>query len=295
MAPSLLLGFLVEVFCRLAGNTAHRIRSFCRRLGSFKRCDLDQALARAFLYAQSAANAFIVIDDRDAAIDTVFHGDGLFRAVLCAQSAADAGNAAVSHSGFAFFTVVALDQNLVRSLHHFNEELRARGGTGIAANAFIIVELGQAIFSHGQGAEAAGINAGATAKAAKVALARAASGSRGEEAVLDAFPFVFGRAVFFAPIAVETGNHADGIFVVVSCKAHHRFDGLFVFGSTGCTFHGAFFLAGDDGICHGSTASIAAAAAVGARQEGQDFILAGIFFNGQFLAGDGKDGTEDAA
>lgn len=155
------------------------------------------------MYAQSAANAFIVIDDRDAAIDTVFHGDGLFRAVLCAQSAADAGNAAVSHSGFAFFTVVALDQNLVRSLHHFNEELRARGGTGTAANAFIIVELGQAIFSHGQGAEAAGINAGATAKAAKVALARAASGSRGEEAVLDAFPFVFGRAVFFAPIAVE--------------------------------------------------------------------------------------------
>ena len=66
-----------------------------------------QAMTRAFLDAQAAFDTFAVVDNRQTAVGVFAHGDSLYGTDLGTHAAADAGNAAVNHSGFALITVIA--------------------------------------------------------------------------------------------------------------------------------------------------------------------------------------------
>ena len=62
-----------------------------------------QAMTRTFLNTKAAFYTFTVVDNRQTAVGIFAHGNGLHGA----HAAADAGNAAVYHSGFPFVAVIA--------------------------------------------------------------------------------------------------------------------------------------------------------------------------------------------
>ncbi len=66
-----------------------------------------QAMTRTFLNTKTAFDTFAVVDNRQTAVGIFAHGNGLYGADFCAHAAADAGNAAVYHSGFPFVAVIA--------------------------------------------------------------------------------------------------------------------------------------------------------------------------------------------
>ena len=88
-------------------------------------------------------------------------------------------------------------------------------------------------------------------------------------------------------------------------KGHHGLGGLgvhahdagYLFGSLGAAGNAAVggSLAGSHSRGVAVTAGVAAAAAVGAGQAGAHGLLLGVYFNIEYLRGNGQDGAEDAA
>ena len=216
--------------------------------------------------------------------------DGVFFALLLAQSAADAGGGADAHSRLALVLVGAAYVNLLGHGDGGNQVPGAGGGAGHAGGALVRVHHGGAAGADGHGAELARGHTGAKAQAAEGALQGTARDLRRGDAVLDAH-------IVKALFRVHAAGAADESHLPLPGGSLHAHD----FGDGGGVFRPGGSAGGDGSFSRqngGGTAAaagIAAAAAVGPGQQAQDGLLTGVLLYLENLGGHGQDQAEDRA
>ena len=166
--------------------------------------ELD-AVARAGFDAKAAFDAFITVNDRQTAVDVLFHRNCLRRTFFHAQAAADAGNAAMSHRGLALGSVIAFDVNFVKGVAQIQYLLRALLHTYAAAGTFFVVDDGQAVCSERNRVKGTDIDTEAESEAAIIALVGTAEGPCDHVAFADSLVVVWFGQVVVAAVAGKTG------------------------------------------------------------------------------------------
>ena len=131
-------------------------------------------VARTAFDAKTTFDAFLPVNDRQAAIAIFYHGDGFSWAVFGTETAADTGNAAIGHGCFTFSTVIAFNVDFSIRIAQIKNFLRALSNADTAAGTFSIIKNGQTVAAHSNCLKRAALDAGTETKTAKVTFTWAA-------------------------------------------------------------------------------------------------------------------------
>lgn len=244
-------------------------------------------MTRAGLHAVTAGNALVKINMGEI----VNNGDSVRGTLSCAFAAAYAAHFAHFHHLCALVLIGAGDNNVLLFGYHGDNALGAGIGTRAAPNAFIAVDLCNAV-DYFHSAELAGFYTVAHANAGISAqfIALAAEQHSGA-AVLRAGII---EALFRSVLTAGAANVRRHLFHGVRRHAHDLRNFLCGFFSAGNALIGGRFACGNSGGV-AVAAGIAASAAVCTGKAGADGFLFGIYFNMENFRGDGKKRAEKAA
>ena len=137
---------------------------------TLNRFDVVNTVTRTAFDAKTTFDAFLPVNDGQAAIAAFYHGDGFSRAVFGTETTADTGNAAIGHSGFTFRTVIAFNVDFSIRIAQIKNFLRALSNADTAAGTFSIIKDRQTVAAHRNCLKRAALDAGTETKATKVAF-----------------------------------------------------------------------------------------------------------------------------
>ena len=138
---------------------------------TLNRFEIVNAVTRTAFDAKDTFDAFLPVNDWQAAIAIFYHGDGFSRTVFGTETAADTGNAAIGHGCFTFSTVIAFNVDFSIRIAQIKNFLRALSNADTAAGTFSIIKNGQTVAAHRNCLEWAALDAGAETKTTEVAFA----------------------------------------------------------------------------------------------------------------------------